>query len=170
MFGLGNAILEDLRGRKVAYNSDNSQSGFSALRHLIAPISKDGRFFRAAIKSGTHYSSMEMVAKGDADCCSVDSISFHLAERHAPEMTEGFRILARTAEAPALPYVTASGRSDEELSRMRAALQKMIEDPAAAEAREALFLSGVRFLPLQTYDRIVEMEREALSHGYRRLD
>jgi ABC-type phosphate/phosphonate transport system substrate-binding protein len=163
------ATLEDLRRSRVAYNSDESQSGFSTLRHLIAPLSEGGRFFQTAIKSGSHFRSIEMVAAGEADCCAVDGVTYHLAARHAPEKTKGVRVLARTADAPNLPYITASGRSVEELTRMRAALTKAMEDPATAVARDALFLTGVEFLPLQTYDRILEMEREALDLGYRHL-
>src|SRR5689334_15826049 len=50
--------VADLRGKRVAYNDDGSQSGYNTLRGLIAPLAVGGKFFAAAIESGAHRSSM----------------------------------------------------------------------------------------------------------------
>src|SRR3954464_15334928 len=44
----------DLRGYRVAFNDDGSQSGYNTLRALIAPIAQGQSFFDAAIESGAH--------------------------------------------------------------------------------------------------------------------
>ena len=44
--------LADLRGRRVALNADDSQSGRNALRAAVAPLAHDGRFFGGSILTG----------------------------------------------------------------------------------------------------------------------
>ena len=59
--------LQAFRGRVVAYNSEDSQSGYNSLRALLAPWARDGRFFASAVASGSHRGSVELVRSGQAD-------------------------------------------------------------------------------------------------------
>lgn len=158
--------LEDLRGGRVAVNGYDSQSGFNALRALVAPLARDGGFFREAIETGRHAASLRAVAEGAAEVCAVDCVSHALWSRHMPEVVAGTRMLTLTERAPGLPYVTHAGRSDGEVERLQAALLEAAEDPATAEARAALMIGGFALLPRNAYDRIDAMEREAAAAGY----
>jgi hypothetical protein len=62
--------------------------------------------------------------------------------------------------------VTAAGRGDDEVGRLRAALFEVMDDPGLAEIRDALFLSGARVLDDEAYDAIIEMEHAAIAAGY----
>jgi len=158
--------IEDLRGAVAAYNAPDSLSGHLALRCLVAPKARAGRFFAKATETGSHLSSMELVARGDADVAAIDCVTFALAQRLRPEITAPLRILSWGPAAPALPFVTRIGWSPPELTRLRRALVDAIADPDLAKPRAALLIGGVEFLAEDAYSRILSLEAEADSHGY----
>ncbi len=160
------ARLEDLRGQNCAINMACSHSGHTALRHAIAaldgpPADDGGRFFRRVEVSGSHVGSLDRVRTGRADCTSVDCVTFALLARHRPKALEGLRVLAESAEAPGLPYVTSAAADEDLVARLRDGLSMALADPALAAARDALLIGGIEVLPLSAYDRIAAMEAEA---------
>lgn len=160
------AGLAALRGRRAAVNATDSQSGYSALRHAVAGLAEAGRFFAAVELSGSHLASMEMVAAGGADLCAVDAVTYHLLRRLRPDLTHALRVLAHTAEAPALPFITRRDLGEADLERLRAGLRRACADPSLARLREQLLLEGVVVKPLSAYDRIVALEAAAVAAGY----
>jgi ABC-type phosphate/phosphonate transport system substrate-binding protein len=158
--------LGDLRGRRCAINSDHSHSGYNVLRAMVAPLAGGGAFFGRVLVSGGHCPSMAMVGEGKADIAAVDCVTLALASRHRPALTAALRVLAWSPPAPALPYVTARGRGEDMRRRLRAALGAALADPAAAEARQALLIRGIEFLPDGAYDAIDAFEAEAVAAGY----
>ena len=163
------ARLADLRGRCAAANGADSQSGYSALRHAVMDLAEDGRFFASVIFTGSHRASMQAVVRGEADVGAVDIVTHRLLQRAAPDLTGALRVLAGSAEAPALPYIARRDIAEEDLQRLRAGLARALGDPALAEVRRALLLAGVVVLPLSAYDRIGEMESAARAAGYPEL-
>jgi len=160
------AGLGDLRGRRAAVNAEDSQSGYSALRHAVAGLAERGRFFGAVRISGGHRNSMRMVAAGEADVCAVDTVTHHLLQRQEPGLTGALRVLATSAAAPALPYIGRRGLPDGDLQRLRAGLRRAIEDPALAGVRAELLLADIVVKPLSAYDRILELEDAAVTADY----
>jgi ABC-type phosphate/phosphonate transport system substrate-binding protein len=138
----------------------------SALRALIAPLSRDGRFFTEIRVSGAHSESLAMVGRGEADVAAIDCIVHALLARHRPAALHGTRPLAETADAPSPPFVTRAGASEDVVARLRAALIETFDDPTLEAAREDLLLAGIEVLPLAAYDRISAFERLAARHGY----
>lgn len=161
--------LMDLRGCRVAYNDDASQSGYNTLRAMIAPLAQAGRFFGAAIESGAHRRSLAMVKAGEADVAAIDCVTFALVARVAPEEVRGIRILLASGAAPGLPYVTASSTAPGDLQRLQASLVAAFADPALAATRSALCLDGCEILPRAAYQVILEMESAAIAAGYPQL-
>jgi len=95
--------LEDLRGRTCVVNGLNSHSGTNALRALVAPLSRDGRFFGAVRISGAHTDSLAMLLAGAADVMAMDCVVHALLARHRPQALAGTRILGESDPAPAPP-------------------------------------------------------------------
>ncbi len=158
--------LEDLRGRTACFNSRDSQSGYNILRATFAPLSRDGRFFGRVVQSGGHIRSVAMVQSGEVDLASLDCVSYALYQRHAPKRSAGTRILAFTAPAPGLPYVTARATPPATLERLRAGLGAAMVDPALAPVRDALLISGMAVLAQDAYATILDAENQAIAHGY----
>jgi ABC-type phosphate/phosphonate transport system substrate-binding protein len=159
--------LADFRGRRVAFNSRDSQSGTNCLRHAVAPLAEGGRFFGTAIESGAHRRSMRLVKDGVADIAAVDAVTYALATDAG--LTDGLRILTFSERAPGLPLVTAADTAPEAVARLRQAVAAASADPALASARAGMRLSSFEVLPLAAYDVIPAMEREAVAAGYPEL-
>lgn len=159
----------DLRGTRVAFNDEGSQSGYNTLRAMIAPLTEGKPFFGAAIASGGHRNSLAMVRAGKADVAALDCVTFALIARVAPEEVKGIRVLCASAAAPGLPYVTATATSAADVQRLRDGILAAFADPALAEPRAALRLGGCEVLPRAAYDAIPAMEQAAAAAGYPEL-
>ena len=164
--GAAARTLEELRGQVAAINHPDSHSGSNALRALIAPLARQGRFFGHIEISGSHAASLAMVAEGAADVAAIDCVSHALLARHRPAALAGTRVLCRSAAAPALPFVTRAEAGAELVARLQAALRRACAEPALAAARDALLLEGVAILPPSAYRRIGAFARLAARHGY----
>ncbi len=160
------AKLEDLRGAVCAYSRRHSHSGYNALRAAVAPLAGGGRFFSRTVESGGHPASVALIAAGQADVCAVDCVTHALMARYQPDALGGTRILASTAHAPGLPYVTRAGAEDDFLSRLRDGLQAAFADAGLGAARDALLLTGMQVLGYDAYQRIDDMEDSARAAGY----
>jgi len=62
--------------------------------------------------------------------------------------------------------VTRADASADLVARLRDGLAEAVVDPSLAAARETLLLTGVEVLAPGAYDRILQMEAEARTHGY----
>ncbi len=129
-------------------------------RALFAPLARDGRFFGAILVTGSHRASLAAVAQGRADAASVDCVTFGLLRRHAPRTVAGLRVLAETAPAPSLPFITRADAPAEEL----AALREALDQPEAA-----LAFAGIAVLPDGAYDGLRALAAEAARRGYPEL-
>ena len=158
--------LADLRSGVCVINGRASHSGNTALRHALAPLAEGQAFFSEVLESGAHATSLAWIREGRADITAVDCVTFGLVKKHEPAAVEGLRVLATSAPAPGLPYVTRGAAEPELLARLRAGLELAAKEPALAAAREALLISGFEVLPETAYDRIREMEAAADGLGY----
>ena len=69
-------------GAVCVINGTESHSGMNALRALIAPASRDGRFFSNVTVSGSHAASLETLRIREADVASAQPWS--LMHPHMP--------------------------------------------------------------------------------------
>lgn len=161
--------LRQLHGARAVINTRCSHSGYTAFRHLLAPVAGKHRFFSEVRVSGTHAASLASVADGEADVTCVDCVTFALLERHVPTALLGLRILAESARAPGLPYVTEAATGGDRLLRLRAGLLKALEDPDLNTARDSLLIVGAENLGDAAYQRIGLMEQEADTLGFKEL-
>lgn len=161
--------ITDLADKVAAFNGPNSQSGYSALCAAIAPFARDGRFFASTIQTGGHLASLRAVAGGQADVCAVDAVCWALAGRHHPALTSDLRVLAASPAAPALPLITAGARPADEIAILRQALDEIATRADLEDCRAALLLDGFEVLDDAAYDRIEQIEAQAIARGYFQL-
>ena len=151
----------DMLDTVVVINGPESHSGMNALFALVAPHSRNGKFFSEVRISGSHAASLDALKNGDADVASVDCLTYELLGRYRPAAIEGTRPLGLTFAAPAPPYVTQASYSAETVTRMKNALLATFADPTIADARQTLLLDGIELASSGTYARIeTEFEHE----------
>lgn len=158
--------LEDLRGTRCVINTRTSHSGMNILRTLVAPLHCDGRFFSSVKLSGAHEASISMILGRNADLAAIDCVTYALLGRHRPRLLSGTRVLFRTQQVPAPPYVTSAVNAEDVLQSLRRALAETLEDPKASSIKEELLLDNVDFLPLDAYQPVADFEKSSLDHGY----
>ena len=127
--------IADLAGKRVAINDWLSNSGMNLLRIAVAPHATDGRFFSEVVVTGGHMMSIAAICENRADTAAIDSISWGLHERHAPESLACVRIIGETPMGPGLPYITRLETSDAELAAIRESLAEVIADPANEQTK-----------------------------------
>jgi len=149
--------LDDVAGKIAAINGYDSQSGWNALRHSLIGKGAPAR----VVETGGHRRSIAAVREGRADVAAIDCVTYAVVEAAAPHETAPLRVIARSASAPALPYVTRREVAPADLQKLRDGLRAAIADPALAETRSALLIAGIEIVPLLAYDRMLEMELEA---------
>jgi ABC-type phosphate/phosphonate transport system substrate-binding protein len=156
--------LADLRDKRVALNGHDSNSGMNLLRQAIAPHSEDGRFFGEVIESGSHINSMVMLQQDRADVAAIDSVTFGYLQRDLPAQTAGLRVLQRTHQSPALPFITAKTRSDEDIQRIRESLSQLLLE--REDLRKVLAIDGLDLVNDATYSPLLKWEQEAIDLRY----
>jgi ABC-type phosphate/phosphonate transport system substrate-binding protein len=159
--------IADLRGRRAAYNSRDSQSGYNAFRLLVAPHADDGRFFSAVVATGSHRGSLAAVRSGEADVAAIDAVTLALLRARYPEEIDGLRVLGYTEPAAGLPLITSRLTDDDDVRRLRQACADAC-DPAQPTS-PALLLDGVAVLGEDAYRPIALMRARAEALGYPEL-
>jgi ABC-type phosphate/phosphonate transport system substrate-binding protein len=159
--------LDAYRGRIAAYNDDDSHSGMNAFRHTVAPLARDGRFFGAVVRTGSHLDSLRALAAGDADIAAIDCVTFAFVREHAPLLSEPLRSIGHTRSAPGLPLIASRGIEPDLLDRIRSALDDVVATRRALARR--LRLLGFAALPAHAYRAILDIEQQAIDSGYPRL-
>jgi ABC-type phosphate/phosphonate transport system substrate-binding protein len=155
-----------LRGAICAINSPLSQSGYNALRAVIAPLAGSGRFFSRVRLTGSHIGSIASVAAGDADVCAVDCVTHALLNRYRPSALHGTRVMSYTPCCPGLPFVTRADLDEDQFERLRAAVHQALGDSEGEAIRAALLIEGVNDTEFEDYQVILEMESAAVMAGY----
>ena len=153
--------LDDLRGRRLAINGIDSQSGYNSLRALLVPMVRAGRFFGTTHVSGAHHLSLLAVRDGLADVAAIDCVSLAGFQKHQPDITAGLRVLGQTAAYPGLPLITAAATTADTMSALRDALNWVTRAPAMAEVRADLFIRKFEPLTMADYQVCRDMRAAA---------
>ena len=161
--------LADFRGLRAAFNSDDSQSGYNALRAAVAPLALHGRFFREVMATGGHAASIAAVQQGRADLAAIDCVTWAGLQRDMPQAVAGLCTVGQTPAYPGLPLVTGRSTRATELLALQAALVALVHDREAAEPLAALGIHGFQTLPLDTYQICIDMRLQAQALGYPEL-
>jgi ABC-type phosphate/phosphonate transport system substrate-binding protein len=160
------AALADFKGGVAVYSRNYSHAGYNAFRSMIAPLAGGRPFFSRVIGSGSHLDSIATLAAGAGDLATIDCIIHAFVSRWRPDSLAGTRVLGFTAPAPAPPYVAPISASDDQVARLRQALDAAVRDPDLAATRDDLFISGLSHLEFLEYSTIASVETEAIARGY----
>jgi ABC-type phosphate/phosphonate transport system substrate-binding protein len=120
----GHAVLplDLLRGRRLAFNSEDSMSGILALTHDLEVLGESLSLFPERIETGGHRASLRAVAEGRADIAAVDCRSWALFKRLEPDVSARLQVACWTARRKGLPYICARTIAPETVAILREAL------------------------------------------------
>ena len=165
--------IEDVFGRRMAFTTWDSQSGYHAPRFLFAPHARErgGELFAATVGPlVTPRRVIESVIAGEADVGPVDSYAFDLIQRHEASWISSIAVVARTMRTPIPPLVGAPQLPQVEARRLTDALLSVGEAPELAAIRDALLLRGFAPVPRAKYDVLRLAADAADMLGYPRLE
>lgn len=161
--------LADFRGRVVACNAEDSQSGYNALRKMVAPLAQGGRFFSAVVLSGSHRQSLAALGQRRADIAAIDCVSWALLQRHEPELLAGLTVIGSTPLAPGLPLITAKQTSAYTLANLQDALHELVSHPRYQAVCDALLITGFSPVTREAYSPLLAWRDEAAALGVTHL-
>lgn len=95
--------FKEFDGAHLAYNDALSQSGWGLLAQLC---DAEGVSFGRATRTGAHRASALAVVKGRADIAAID-VATWFGPLSTDRWTKDLRVVTRTPQSPALPFVTA---------------------------------------------------------------
>lgn len=98
--------LDLLRGKRFAYNSDDSMSGLIALTRDLETLGERLALFSERLQSGGHRASIVAVAEGSADVAAIDCRSWALAQRFEPRAND-VQVVGWTGLRRGLPYIAS---------------------------------------------------------------
>jgi ABC-type phosphate/phosphonate transport system substrate-binding protein len=161
------SALSEFRGTRAVINHADSNSGMNALRHAVRDQQSGGRFFSGVTISGTHIGSMRRIARQESDLAAIDAVTWHFFQQQEPATTRALRVIGRTAECTALPFIQHRS-ADLSAGELNGALNRAL-DNAPTHIREMLCLESFRQVDDTDYARLTEMESEAIACGYSEL-
>ena len=162
----GLQYLEDTRGKTVAINNADSNSGMNVLRHAISDLHPGERFFADVIETGGHLYSIQAVANGKAELAAIDAVSLQLIRDDQPELCARIRIIGSSTETCGLPFVAPLALTTQ-LDKPRLVKQfNQALEKTPAEARRVLHLSRFDAVDWDDYASIPALENEAVDRGY----
>ncbi len=126
--------INDMRNKRLAFNSQDSMSGLIAFERDLEAQGESRGIFSERVETGGHRRSIQAVAQGKADVCSVDCRSWALAQRFEPS-AENLRVVGWTAKRPGLPFITARTHASwvEKLRRALAETGMLAVEPTDAQ-------------------------------------
>ncbi|PPB80190.1 phosphonate ABC transporter substrate-binding protein [Albidovulum inexpectatum] len=132
----------DFLDRTLAYNGQDSQSGWAAAQNHVRPA-----MFRRVLHTGSHRASAEAVAAGVADTAAIDATTWRLITRFMPDIAARLRIIEATAPTPGLPLITALGNDG---AALRAAFDEAV-DTLPPDTRRSLGIGPTVTIAAEAY-------------------
>jgi ABC-type phosphate/phosphonate transport system substrate-binding protein len=162
--------LPEFGGSTLAFNDTISQSGYNALRALVATTTTAPRpFFGATLQTGAHYRSIDAVRQGLADMAAIDAVSWALWQQANPALAAELRVFGQSEAYPGLPLITSLQTAPAVLAALRDKLQHIASDPAHAAVRAPLLISGFARSSLDDYQTCIAMQELAFAQGLQQL-
>jgi ABC-type phosphate/phosphonate transport system substrate-binding protein len=161
--------LAEFAGSTVAFNDNISQSGYNALRALVASSTTPRPFFKKSMQTGAHYRSIDAVLNCEADMAAIDPVSWAHWQRSNPERKAQLRVFEQTLSYPGLPLISALQTPPALMEAMRKGLHTLAHDAAYAALRAPLLISGFSVTQWDDYRTCTAMQEQAFELGIHEL-
>ena len=162
--------IEDTFGHRLAFTTDDSHSGFNAVRRFLMGYARPGGAPLYGALVGplvTPRRALECVVQGEADVAPLDSYAHALFRRDAPELAGKVRTVASTKPTPIPPLVASRATDPGLVAALRKALLSAADDETARPLLDALLLSGFAAVEPDAYTITLDWARAAEGAGWR---
>jgi phosphonate transport system substrate-binding protein len=136
--GATESAPEQLRGARVAFNGDDSLSGWVMPRHALRELGIDPDGYDW-VRTGSHHNSLRALLRGEVQAAPIDSTVLALELRAEPALT-ALRRIARLGRMPSPPVALVGGEAGLAESLRRA----LVELDASDGGRAALELGAIQ--------------------------
>jgi ABC-type phosphate/phosphonate transport system substrate-binding protein len=161
--------LEDTFGGRAGWTVAHSHSGFNAFRHHLLAYRTHARPTLYAEMVGNLVTArhvLDSVRQGRIDVGPLDAYWHLLIARHAPELTQGIRVLASTEVAPMPAFVASTDAPADEVVRLRAAFTSAASQRWFAPLGDQLLLDGFAGVTPAHFAPLLAWDRAAKAAGY----
>ena len=161
--------LADTFGGRAGWTVSHSQSGFNAFRHELLSYRTPERPRLYRHMQGnlvTARNVLDAVREGRIDVGPLDAYWHLLIARHAPELTQGVRVLTSTPLTPIPAFVAAAGAPPQLVQRLRAAFTAAASRPWFGALAQVLLLEGFAPVEAARYEGLLRWDQEARAAGY----
>ena len=161
--------IADTFDRRFAFTTEDSQSGYQAPRHFLAPFARDrgGALFSSVVGPlVTPCRVVEAVLEGKTDAGPLDSYFHDLLRRHEPAVAAQLRVVASTRLTPIPALVAASTFPEADAHRLTAALLAVAGAADLTSVRNALLLRGFAAVDANAYDALRSDALDVDASGY----
>ena len=142
--------LDEFVTASFAFNERNSESGFCCVDRLLGGADV---FFAQMCQSGSHQSSLMMVADKSADCAAIDAVTWRYAMQSHSDLAATLKIVKSTAPVPGLPLITNKA---EWVAPVRSSVKAAVSQDLAAlgrlQIRGFVTIGHDKFMSLRQYD------------------
>jgi ABC-type phosphate/phosphonate transport system substrate-binding protein len=164
--------LPDTFGRRFAFTTEDSQSGYRAPLRLLAPyaLARGGKLFESTVGPLlTPRSVVEAVLRNEAEAGPLDSYFHDLLRHHEPALAAQLRVVATTGPTPLPALVGAAALPEAVAQRLTAALLEVADADELAPVRAALLLRGFDAVDAKAYGALKDDALAADTAGYARI-
>ena len=161
--------LADTFGGRAGWTVSHSQSGFNAFRHELLSYRTPERPLLYRHMQGnlvTARNVLDAVREGRIDVGPLDAYWHLLIARHAPELTQGVRVLTSTPLTPIPAFVAAASAPPQLVQRLRAAFTAAASRPWFGALAQVLLLEGFAVVDASRYETLLRWDQEARAAGY----
>lgn len=164
--GSGWTKVEESFGARLGHMGAHSQSGYNALRFLLAPHASGRKLYAESVELETPAACLNALREGRVDVVPLDSYFYHLLVSARKELREELVILGRSP-LTAMPFLAASPEAEDAVvAALRGALAEWSLAPGGEELRRALCMKGFSLPSVSDYAVLAEQEAAALRLGY----
>ena len=164
--------LPEIFGRRFAFTTVDSQSGYQAPRRLLAPyaLARGGRLFESMVGPLlTPRRVIEAVLRDEADAGPLDSYFHDLLRHHEPALAAQLRVLATTVATPLPALVGTAALPEATARKLTAALLAVADANELAPIRAALLLRGFAAVDAESYGMLRDDAQDTVTAGYPRI-
>ena len=135
--------IVQLKGKVFAFTDPYSNTGYLTPRYQLQQAGEEpATFFRKTFFAWSHRRVIEAVATGMADAGAVSSHVWDTLSTSRPDLTEGLRVAAESAEYGFAPFVAATSVDEKTYREMQKMLLGMQSDAEGSAMLRQLNLDG----------------------------